>query len=186
MEPPAYTGGHGAGSDTLTYGLRPAMEPPAYTGGHVNRRKDEGDTEDPAMEPPAYTGGHVRLAIDLQTIFHPQWSLRLTPEDTRPVARHPGSSNTPAMEPPAYTGGHGWQVCVLHQLVDPAMEPPAYTGGHVQILVKLHGDTQARNGASGLHRRTRCVSDLLPTKAIHPQWSLRLTPEDTRYPTRRH
>ena len=152
----------------------------------MNRRKDEGDTEDPAMEPPAYTGGHVRLAIDLQTIFHPQWSLRLTPEDTRPVARHPGSSNTPAMEPPAYTGGHGWQVCVLHQLVDPAMEPPAYTGGHVQILVKLHGDTQARNGASGLHRRTRCVSDLLPTKAIHPQWSLRLTPEDTRYPTRRH
>ena len=97
-----------------------------------------------------------------------------------------GDTEDPAMEPPAYTGGHGWQVCVLHQLVDPAMEPPAYTGGHVQILVKLHGDTQARNGASGLHRRTRCVSDLLPTKAIHPQWSLRLTPEDTRYPTRRH
>ena len=82
MEPPAYTGGHGAGSDTLTYGLRPAMEPPAYTGGHVNRRKDEGDTEDPAMEPPAYTGGHSLFDASRRAMIRPQWSLRLIPEDT--------------------------------------------------------------------------------------------------------
>jgi len=36
----------------------------------------------PAMEPPAYTGGHVPEVSASRNATVPQWSLRLTPEDT--------------------------------------------------------------------------------------------------------
>ena len=131
MEPPAYTGGHQQGRHRHRWGGHPAMEPPAYTGGHDAEPLRGSVLRSPAMEPPAYTGGHqpfvailLRLGIPAMeppayTGGHatgtstrqppnpcPQWSLRLTPEDTMVSVLVTQSAGCPAMEPPAYTGGH--------------------------------------------------------------------------------
>ena len=62
------------------------------------------------------------------------------------------------MEPPAYTGGHVTCDGLAGRRHMPAMEPPAYTGGHVSDQIKRIANHRARNGASGLHRRTRLLN----------------------------
>ena len=89
------------------------------------------------------------------------------------------TESMPAMEPPAYTGGHhglgpGHAVrrmprngaSGLHRRTRPPLKQPNLP-------------TSSRNGASGLHRRTRARRNWRVFVIDPPQWSLRLTPEDT-------
>ena len=84
MEPPAYTGGHFLTVVLAIAGLGPAMEPPAYTGGHGVIVSDSGTVSVPQWSLRLTPEDTKYRSLDARQLYPPQWSLRLTPEDTAP------------------------------------------------------------------------------------------------------
>ena len=206
MEPPAYTGGHpSATTHTFAHadtrngasGLhRRTRESPQGRGRHRRSRNGASGLHRrtlggvgcvsfwcwvPAMEPPAYTGGHVSPPVSSFTLASsPQWSLRLTPEDTS----SPSSSPSPVSVPQWSLRLTPEDTASSSQTQGRCRSRNGASGLHRRTrrrLPRCIPRVRARNGASGLHRRTRDEIDGTRIPIVVPQWSLRLTPEDTKY-----